>query len=774
MSLRNWLRVFVTAGSLAWSVGVTLESSVHAQPPAADAAVPPPATNVPRLPDVDVVAEPPTTAPAPNLYPNFDPFAAPDNVVTNNTFTAPAPVGYSAVGSTAGSIIAVPDLRFPGTISTVTPQMIRDQAALNFTDILRDIGGAVNSNFDNQRPDAFLLRGLEVTHFNFRKNGFMDPTYTPRDFANVERIDVLKGPASVLYGAGNPAGTVNIVTKKAQQDRFATGYAMFGSWDLQRYATDVNSTNQAGDILYRINTAYQNQDGFRNTYYNERVFVTPTITFLLDEQTSVTWEGEYHKDRRRFDSGIIVVNGDSRFFNQERFFGVANDYQEFHDYRSTLSLTHKFNDEWQWYVGGTALYYDAPSQGTIPQTSFLTPLGFNAPLSPQGFFTNGPGNVVDRSQSTARLFQESNYALISNLTGEFETGRFVHHTLIGTELDWFVANHDQFLTSIPGVDPPLQIDPSVSVQPYPGGTVPASFTFDNPGYRQNRFGLYFQDLVELTQRLKVMGGVRYDNLDVSYNRSLVFGGFPIFAASTDQNFNRWSPRVGVVYEIVPGALSTYGTYSRSFNQLSGSIFALTPAPLLPELGEIYEAGFKANIFDNLQMTIAGFHILRENVSTQITNFTVVQAGTQRSQGAEINLAGQWTNRWSTVSNYTYADVTQTGPAAFPSVNGRVRGVPFGTANIWNRYNFIQERDRTLGAGLGWVYVGERRGDYTSPLELQPYSRWDAGVYGRLRRWDMSAYVENIFDVRYETGSINQYQVYPGAPVNFRFTVGASF
>jgi iron complex outermembrane receptor protein len=127
-----------------------------------------------------------------------------------------------------------------------------------------------------------------------------------------------------------------------------------------------------------------------------------------------------------------------------------------------------------------------------------------------------------------------------------------------------------------------------------------------------------------------------------------------------------------------------------------------------------------------------------------------------------------------VSNYTYADVAQFGPAGFSAVNGRVVGMPFGSGNLWTRYNFIQSRQSVLGLGLGYVYVGERRGDYSTPLRLPSYSRWDLGLFGQYRRWNLNAYVENLFDVRYETGAANQYQVYPGAPVNFRLQIGATF
>jgi len=149
---------------------------------------------------------------------------------------------------------------------------------------------------------------------------------------------------------------------------------------------------------------------------------------------------------------------------------------------------------------------------------------------------------------------------------------------------------------------------------------------------------------------------------------------------------------------------------------------------------------------------------------------------QRSKGFEATLAGNWTERLSTIANYSYTDAKQwdTTGDFINNLNGRPRGVPFNLANTWTRYDFIQDRGRTFGAALGWVYVGDRRGDYGSPLRLDSYNRWDIGLFGRVGRFDSSAYLENVFNARYETGSISQYQVFPGAPVNFRLMAGITF
>jgi iron complex outermembrane receptor protein len=717
----------------------------------------PPAT----LPETNVVAEPNS---APTQQPPFNPQ---DNlnipsVLEGSVFASPAVTGYNADSSTAGSIINVPGIRFPGIISTVTSDVRRDQQALRVDDILRDIGGAVKTGGDNLRPDQFFLRGLEMTSYNFRKNGFMDPTYSPRDFANVERVDILKGPASIAYGSAQPAGTFNITTKKALQDRFANSSMTYGSFGLQRYQVDANTMNQSGDVLYRFNGAFENRGSFRDTGFDERTFVAPTVSWLVDRDTIVTWEGEYLYDRQRADSGLIAVNGDSRAFPVNKYFGDPGDRRVYRDFRSTLSITHNINGYWSWYVGGTTLFYDAPGTITSPTAGFLGP-------APGQFYTGG---LLNREQNVASKFAEQNHAIIANLSGEFDTGPWKHHLVVGTENDWFVVNHDQFLTSIPGVDPALTIDP-FAPGPFPTTGATTAFTFDNPGFRQNRHGIYFQDLVELSEKWKLMFGARYDHLDQTYTRALEFSGFPIFGPTrTIQHFDQGTPRVGLIYEAIPEELSYYASYTTSFNPAGGAIFGPALATIKPEFGRIFEGGMKMYLLENLSATVGGFYIERQNVATQLNNFAIIQADQQRSQGAELSLTGQWSDRLSTVSNWTYNDVTQSD--ATGTINGRVRGVPFNNGNVWTRYDLIKERNRTLGIGLGWVSVGKRRGDYTSPLVLNAYDRWDMGAYGTIGRWNLTSYIENIFNARYEVGSINQYQVFPGAPANFRIQASTTF
>lgn len=759
MSLRTWLHGFVTLGALAWT---SIDgSSAFAQAPAA----PTPPGTAPALPEVEVVADPP----APNLTPNFQPFV-PQTIVQSNAFQSPAAVGYHAQSSTTGTWMDVPKIRYPGSIDTVTQQMRKDQQVVSTDDLIRDIAGAVKANGNGgdgvRRPDQFLLRGFELSSQNFRKNGFLDPTNTPRDYANVERVDVMKGPSAIAYGAALPSGTFNVTTKRAQQDRFAIATAQLGSWDFQRYTVDANNMNEAGDILFRINTAYQVGNNFRQFGSNEREFIAPTLTFLLDDDTVLWWEAEYNHDRRQYDTGLVAVNGDPRAFARNRFFGAPSDGQSFHDYRSTLALTHNLNDDWSFYLGGSSVFFDQDLQGHQPDFS----------TAPRGFYSNPAAAfpfIPDLSRQQFIGGQEGyNHSVVFNINGKFDGPLFGHDLLVGTENNWYF-NRGRF--DVSAFDPALFINPS-NPGPYTTVVPQTGFGFNFPGLYQQRQSVYFQDLVSLTERWKVLYGARYDHINQSYDRDLT-GGFG--TTFSKQDFGQGTPRVGLIFEAVPDALSFYSMYTTGFNPIGGSAIG-TPLPganMNPEQSQIFETGMKANIFDDFTLTLAGFNNERQNVAIApgFNPFVYSQAN-QRSKGVEATLVGQITERLSTIANYSYTDAKQVDLSATPlsDLNGRVRGVPFNLANAWTRYNFIQERNRTFGAALGWVYVGDRRGDYSSPLRLDSYNRWDIGLFAQQGRLDSSLYLENIFNARYETGSISQYQVFPGAPVNFRFQVGVVF
>lgn len=720
----------------------------------------------PALPETEVVGEVPE--PAPEEFSPFDQPPGPGDFLPGigSRFQSPAVEGYHVPSSTAGTIIDIPLIEYPGSIDPIPRDVIDDQQALRIDELLRNSAGAAPA-FDPIRPDTFILRGFELRTRDFRKNGFLDPTLTPRDFANVERIDILKGPSSFLYGAGQPSGMVNVITKKPLGYSYHHADATIGSWDLERYTVDSTAAmNESGTLLYRFNAAYENRNSFRDFYFNEREFFSPVVTWLIDERTQLTFEAEYLNDRRRYDTGLVAIDNNPFALPSNRFLGEPdNDFAEFHDYRATLTLTHDLSDDWTLYVGGSTLFYDLESSTTLPVANIgPTPFGDNTLL---------------RARQDIDPSQEQNHALIVNLAGDYYGAWFDHKLLFGVEQNWFVANEFYGAFSDP-TNPAttLAIDANNPVynNPLTGLPDPAIASEFTSAYRQNRHGFYLQDLVQISDRWQLLAGVRWDIADVTFQRELT----PLIPPTrTEQTYYRTTPRVGAVYQPWDETnLSFYATYSQSFDPPGGGQ-RLTTDPLSPETGDLWEGGVKVELVEDLTLVASGFYIEKENVTTdRFTGappfFVTSQVGRQRSQGAELSLLGQITEPWSVIANYTYIDARNYDPSD-PSVDGkRVRNVPLNSANFWTRYDIIQRRDETLGLAVGMVFLDDRLGDYNSPLVLPSFVRWDAGINYRLGRWDAIVYFENIFDEDYIANSTSAMQVYPGAPFNVRAQLGVTF
>ena len=344
---------------------------------------------LPRLPETEVVGQQPGTSTAPAGNGEGTGAGRGGSILQGGIFSSPKVEGYNADSSTAGSLVDVPNLDLPSSIDVIPEQLRQDQQALQIDELLRDIGGAVKSG-NQQYPDDFFLRGFEIQARNYRKNGFLDPSPTPRDFADVERIEVLKGPASMLYGGGQPSGMVNLITKKPLDTAMYETGVQFGSYNLQRYTIDATGPIDTGkSLLYRINAAYEDDDSFRDFGFVERTFVSPSVTWVLDDRTTLNWEGEYSNDRRRLDTGLAAINNNPAALPSSRFLGEPTDFQHYFDYRQTLMFTHRINEDWAWNLGGYSVFYGGPSSTTYP-VAYVD--GLVPPLGPERLLPRTTGH----------------------------------------------------------------------------------------------------------------------------------------------------------------------------------------------------------------------------------------------------------------------------------------------------------------------------------------------------------------------------------------------
>lgn len=645
-----------------------------------------PPSEVPTLPPVRVEGTPPA---ATNFFQSDD--SGLTGTILDGTIFSNLPAeGYRAPTSTTGSIVAIPDADLPFTVNTITRDVLDDQIALQITDIYRNAGG-VNLLGDSQFADQLLLRGQQISSGNYRKDGFIDRTAVPRDFQNVERIEILKGPASVLYGAGDAAGLVNIITKKPVFDRFAVLGYTFGAYGQDRFTTDINGfATSSGSVLYRLNAAQEDRNNFVDFDYLSRTQIAPVVTWLVDDCTTLTWNGEWHRDNRLGYQGVPALGGNALALPPSRFVGEpANDFFRGEEFRQSLVLTHQLSDDWFFSIGGYSLFTSVP-QSTTAASSPLIPLPFPpfSPIEPE----------FNRLRSDSPIQDEQTQSMIANLGGEFYTGELHHTALVGMEYAYLDSN-SIFNASLPftgGFSGPFPVPPF----PAPFLPTPLPFNVANPTYtdpdavflfglqtnafRQQRVGGYLQDLVQLNPYWQALGGVRFDTVDFEFDRVITQGPLaePL---ETTQTFNRVSPRGGLIYQpFADESLALYYSYTQAFSPPGGGAY-FTAGGLNPVLSEGHEAGVKTELLPGLSLTAAGFHTIRQNDTFVVTPSVITQVGQVRSQGAELNLLGAITDYWNVVANYCYCDARIADPLLGLD-NVQARNVPFNTANLWTRYN----------------------------------------------------------------------------------------
>ena len=707
----------------------------------------------PVLPETEVEAAPPVL-PETNVqaYPQptyVDPNGDYDPVIDGSMFSAPEAFGYRASESTTGTIIAIPDADLPGTVNVITQEVIQDQIILSIDDVVRNAGGVVQGG-DGLFADRLFLRGLELQSRDFRRDGFLDPTYVPRDLQSIERVEILKGPASALYGAGSPAGVVNLITKKPIDAQFSDFAYTFGGWERSRFTIDTNGrVNESGSLLYRVNLAQEDAQSFRDFDYLSRTLIAPSVTWEMNPSTRLTYQLEWHRDHRRGDQGIPVIGNDPLALPINRYVGEpANDHINYEEFRQTLMLTHELSENWSFNIGVYSLFYEFPGSVTA------------ATLNPAPIGTN-----YFRSRSDIALEDEQSQSFITNLAGDFCTGGLRHRMVTGVEYVYFDSNSLYNFSTLPPIDVtnPVYSNPPI----IPGSTFTSAF----PVYRQQRVGWYAQDLVDLNDHWKALAGVRIDSVNLRFDRDFYFSGFPIGGADSDQNFTYTTPRGGLIYQpFADESLSFYYTYGQSFSPPGGGVYQ-NLNPLRPVIGEIHEAGIKTELTENLSLNAAGFYITRRNADLNTGSFFLTQVGEERSQGAEVNLLGQISERTSAIANYTYADVRLFDPFD-PTFDGkRQRNVPYNSANFWVRHNLVQNECHTFGVALGLIYLDSRPGDLANTFELPAYGRWDGGLYYERGPLYASCFLENLFDKEYAAASVDRAQVYPGAPFNARAQVG---
>lgn len=745
----NTVRVTVTGTTTAPMVEWTIDSQgllLSVIPVVNDAAeaLEPPVSPPVSPPDASSDASPTVPPPSPNAI---------RIIVTGDQET------YRVSESSVGTRTDTDILDVPQSIQVIPDEVIEDQGIRSLGDVARNTAGVSTGRISSDSlATEFVIRGFPTE--NILRNGLRDTT---QQFAssidNVEQIEVLRGPASVLFGQGSLGGTVNLVTEEPlEAPAYSLEYAG-GQFNLYRPAIDFSSPfSPVSPLGYRFNATYENSGSFRDFEDSSYLFLAPTVTLIDTDNTNLIADLEYLRFQSSGTapelpaSGTVVDNPNGELDRTVNLGEPSLSESDSVITRLSYRLEHRFNANWRIRNEFLAAFSEVSlNRGVIP----VELLSDQRTL--RRVITENPSNL-------------SNYTLNTNLIGQFATGIFDHELLVGVELFRDTQRDTIDIINVATID---IFDPE-----YSGSALNLLERQDTRTFR-NSVGIYLQDQISFSDHLILVLGGRFDFVNLEFENLLrAEDNF----ASEEQAF---SPRIGIVYK-PEETISLYASYTRSFEPVVGreQLFdsdnnqIILGDPFEPERGTQYEVGIKADLFDErLSVTLALYQLERTNVTTTgpDSSFSRVQVGEQRSQGVELNVVGEILPGWNLLASYAYTDARITDDNQY-EIGNRLPNAPEHAASLWTTYEIQSGTLQGLGLGFGLFFQSERVGDLNNSFRLPSYLRTDAALFYRRDRFRASLNLQNLFDVEYYTGSRDNtdVRVVVGAPLTISGQISWEF
>jgi iron complex outermembrane receptor protein len=605
----------------------------------------------------------------------------------------------------------------------------------------------------------FSIRGFTAGEpGNVFFNGLPGPVarFGSASTTNIERIEVLKGPASVLYGQAKPGGVINIITKKPQATReltvdlrggtFAGGPVAFGDSYSGHAGIDLTGPVSGNDVLYRVSASYDSNGSYRDNVRNKLFYVDPQITWNLSGSLSTTLELEYRQDRTSYDTYAVAPKNNIALAAR-----INKRYEDPNDF---------LNED-----GFTANLFVNKTFGKVVWNTSLRSVFHNDERNAFEVVAVTADSLSltrrDRIQKNRRSYQ----FLDSNVKIPFNTGSVSHNFLVGVGGGYELRDFDrlQFATN---ASLTISIyDPTSGYGKPRLATTPGTH-LDTQFYN---YGAYAQDQISFSDQWKGLLGVRYDGQDSDQV------DLRVLTTPERKNYvGALLPLVGLVFQPTK-QFSAYASYATSFTPVDPTLLDVNGQnTFVPEKGSQMEAGIKADLPGQAgDATVAVFQITKKNVINSVGNgpFGTISAasGEERSRGFEVEIHLQPMPNFQTIVGYAYTDATVTEDLIAAKVGARILNAPKHGANLWSRYDFRSGGLNGFGLGLGVVYASDRAGSlppFTTAgpviLVLPAYARIDGGIYYTLGQLEFTLKGFNLGNHTYFESAFTTLNIRPGA------------
>lgn len=647
----------------------------------------------------------------------------------------------------------------PQSIEIVNRQLLDSQAIFSLKDALSNVT-AISVAQGEGRRDQFFIRGFSATGDQFI-DGMRDDAQYYRDLSNVEQIEVVKGPAAVLFGRGSSGGIVNRTTKKPNvYEKIGSAEVNFGSYGLKRGSFDFGQPILRDELAFRFIAAYEKSGSFREYFFNERYNIAPSFAWKPTTITDVTMQFENLKDERLPDRGIPSLNNRPVEVPIETYYGYpALDKLSNKVNSQAIRFEQQLGDFWTIRNVFRRTSYDTNFYNTPVSGVCLLFSGSNCtPLT----WSNTPSNLSARDARLRVLrtqyngeSEQKNYFNQTETVGDLRTFGIRHTILAGLETGF---QEKKSLTYRNGTAERAVLFDPILTQPQNNGVA----TTDN-SFQAKVLAIYFQDQITFSKKWKALVGARYDRFKQTVNDFLPAN---IDLSRIDKE---WSPRVGVVFQ--PNDwLSFYSSFTRSF-QPSGENLSLAAnnAELKPELTRNYEGGIKAQFQPfRINATLAVFRLNRDNIKTSdpLDATKLLLVGEQRTDGIELTVSGSPLRKLDVLAGFALLDariLKSNTISGGVSLEGKFAQLtPRNSGNLWLNYRLPKQ----IRVGFG---AFARTSSFTSPnnlVVLPGFVRLDASVSWRAEKhYEISFNLKNISNRRYYETSNGDNGILPGAPVN---------
>lgn len=696
---------------------------------------------------------------------------------------------------------ATPIKEVPQAISYITKEVMRDQGVFLMGDAVKNMSGVNQFTFyDDLTIRGFRMNGGSTTQLVNGLRTFSGFWKQP-PVNYLERVEVIKGAASALYGNTSPGGTINRVTKKPLDTPRKSLSFTTGSFNTLRTLADFTGPmNESKTLLYRLNLGYVNAQGFRNMQFDKNIIVAPSVSFLPTDKTRINFDLVFNRSNSRLDRGQSVKGNDLYSSSIRTSLNAVNDYLNEETYLITASLNHQFTQNTSLNVAylrtgysedllehrssnanavdsaGKAIENLVARQVFVRKTksfmdnvslffnhNFNTGIAEHKLVAGYDFIQSSTPKGSGQQTANGYLLKAGGAAAYNPKTPE----KYVFYNYTENGVTYSIPkpniSHYDLTLQNNNMEDPSKYIYNVTAN---SATTPVLYKLH---------GLYLQEQLKI-KKLQILLGLRYDTYIDKKG----------YTTNNESNVTQHAllPRIGAVYSLT-NHVNVYGTYTQGYNPQDPVVQSnpLSGGPFDPIRSSLSEAGLKTEWLDGrLTANVSVYKITQSNTLYSANAADrpdlMIQVGKETAKGVEFDVTGNILPNWNVIMTYSYNDakITDAGSKATDQVlvNLQKPNAPKNQGSVWTKYTFVDNFLSGFGVGLGGNFVTERNLSLNNTQTLPGYTLLNGAVYYKIDKFQFQVNLNNLTNKTYWVGGYDYLRLFPGAPRNFMATISYTF